>query len=355
MTTEFAAETDTVISIEAPEDLFALMQAKFAEHDIAFQPEGASQVVQLDEFGMRIEVELLEASLAVRLAAREAGHLFFMKEELIEIVEKIDPKMARDIRWSDADAQLDRPPNFDVFHVLAVTDVMDGLRRISLRAEHAERFTTGGMHFRAIVPKTAGRPPVWPSVGSNGVTLWPEGKDELHARTLTVRQVRVEEGQLDVDIALHAGGLISDWALAAVAGTEIGVMGPGGETGLPVHTGLMIAGDKTALPSIARLLELLPAEAEGDVIICAESLATATAYLPPTGLDLQFIPEAHFRGGIQTAVKEIAGRKPIKHLWFGGEFDDAQALRKFGKSQLGLGKGQNSCVAYWREGHAGER
>lgn len=355
MSEQTRLRTETVIPTADAESLLSVIKAELAEHDVSVQESGDGRTIaELSPYGMRIEFQKGAEGLTVRLAAREAGHLFFMKESLVGHTQKHDPEAAEAIRWSDQDAALARPPNFNVFDVVSAGDVGDGLRRVTLRGANVARFETGGLHFRAILPKTPGRAPVWPTVAANGTTRWPSGEDELHARALTVRHVHSDRGEIDVDIAVHAGGLISDWAATAAPGDVLGVMGPGGETQLPVSTGLLLAADRTGLPAMARLLALLPEDADGDAIVALPSVDAARAYLPATGLRLHALPDPDFRGGVRQAVRAIGDAHTIRYLWFAGEFADTQAIRAYAKGELGLDKTGQSCIAYWRDGYSGQ-
>ena len=97
-------------------------------------------------------------------------------------------------------------------------------------------------------------------------------------RTYTARSVRQERREVDVDIVLHGDlGPASRWALAAAPGDDLVILGPNADVAgphggvdfvPPAHTDrLLIAGDETALPAIASILERLPADARGEALI----------------------------------------------------------------------------------------
>ena len=97
-------------------------------------------------------------------------------------------------------------------------------------------------------------------------------------RTYTARWVRPAPRELDVDIVLHGdAGPASRWASNAQVGDELVVMGPNADHVGP-HGGvdfvppartdrLLIAGDETALPAIAGIVERLPRDARGEVLV----------------------------------------------------------------------------------------
>ena len=84
--------------------------------------------------------------------------------------------------------------------------------------------------------------------------LWPL------VRTYTVRYFERERGELAIDFVVHGSeGIAGPWAASAKPGDPISFLGPGGGYGpdAAAKTHLLI-GDESALPAIARTLELLP-------------------------------------------------------------------------------------------------
>lgn len=97
-------------------------------------------------------------------------------------------------------------------------------------------------------------------------------------RTYTVRAVRHDRREVDVDMVLHGdAGPASRWATAARQGEPLVIMGPdarydgphGGREFAPPASShaLLLAGDETAVPAIAAICEGLPADAVGEVFL----------------------------------------------------------------------------------------
>jgi NADPH-dependent ferric siderophore reductase len=85
-------------------------------------------------------------------------------------------------------------------------------------------------------------------------------------RTYTVRHIRAESGELDIDFVDHGDhGPASAWARAAKPGAFCGFGGPG-----PVKLkcyyadDYLLAADMSAIPLVAASLEAMPEHAEGD-------------------------------------------------------------------------------------------
>lgn len=97
-------------------------------------------------------------------------------------------------------------------------------------------------------------------------------------RTYTVRAVRRQLAEIDVDIVMHGdSGPASAWASTARPGDPLIVVGPnhhfdgdcgGVDFAPPAETGLhLLIGDETALPAIAAILEKLAPDARGIALV----------------------------------------------------------------------------------------
>ncbi|GAA2576459.1 siderophore-interacting protein [Microbacterium binotii] len=96
-------------------------------------------------------------------------------------------------------------------------------------------------------------------------------------RTYTVRRVDPAGGEVDIDFVLHHDpGPAGAWAEAAVPGDEIVIVGPDQRSpdshlGVDWHPGsarrLLLAGDETAAPAIAGILESLASDTDVDAFI----------------------------------------------------------------------------------------
>ncbi|WP_312008562.1 siderophore-interacting protein [Nocardioides alcanivorans] len=81
------------------------------------------------------------------------------------------------------------------------------------------------------------------------------------AREYTVR--RLAAGELWVDLVMHPEGAAMDWLASVAPGDEVVVVGPRVSRALPQVNDLVVIGDVTALPAVARLLETWPAGLRG--------------------------------------------------------------------------------------------
>lgn len=216
-------------------------------------------------------------------------------------------------------------------------------------------------------------------------------------RTFTIRGV--EHGELLVDVALHGPeGPAARWAGAARLGDELLVLGPnaahpGPYGGIdfvpPARCGHhLLAGDETAAPAIARILEQLPPEARGTAVVELPDARDA-AYLPPhPGFAVHVLARAGRPHGAAlvervTAVaaehleahpgvepepvdidqellwevpRNARGGAALKsaslYAWLAGEAGAITAIRRHLVTELGIDRRAVAFMGYWRQGRA---
>ena len=87
-------------------------------------------------------------------------------------------------------------------------------------------------------------------------------------RTYTPRRFVRETRELDVDFVLHGEGPASAWASQAQVGQSLLVAGPGRNYVVdPSADWFVLAGDESAIPAIATILESLPPQARATVFL----------------------------------------------------------------------------------------
>lgn len=323
------------------------------DHDVAVETDNDGARF-IENAGYRITFSAVDAGLRIRLTGPGPEMLVFFKDAIAQHVAEFDEEIAKSLRWSgETSVEGALPENFRILTLKSKSEPMPGLVRATVTVEDTALFDAPGLHLRLMLPATPGRAPVWPKMGPNGAPIWPQGDDRLHDRYITIRRTRPEMGELDLDVVSHGEGLISGWASGAEIGAQIGSMGPVGETALPEARDYLMIADQTGLPAVARLLETIPAGASGQVICEAESEQDLRGYLPETEFAVTAIPSAAFSADMQAFVGGVLRPGQTGNALFLGEFSDAQALRKVFKATLGLGKGEQLSVAYWRRGEAG--
>ena len=110
-------------------------------------------------------------------------------------------------------------------------------------------------------------------------------------RTYTVRSIRPDQNELDIDFVDHGdSGPASAWARGAKAGSFIGFAGPGPVkvTSFYADSYLVVA-DMSALPVAAATLEAMPDDAKGTAIFEIMSPDDKQDFRIPAGIDVHWI------------------------------------------------------------------
>ncbi len=242
-----------------------------------------------------------------------------------------------------------------------------------------------------------------------GVTTVPTGEDWYAAwrglpdehrnpmRTYTVRAVRPSERELDLDVVRHGpSGPAGAWIERARPGDELVVCAPnlsyeGDAGGIDFDPPrgvrrVLLAGDETAVPAIASILETLPDDVGGHVVVevpCVEDLEVIPTH---AGVERWVVVRGAVRGAaLVDAVREVAPglvavTRPVADLddvdvdadllwevprddassvrtaeayaWLAGEAAVIKSLRRYLVSELGWDRTAVAFMGYWRDGRA---
>ncbi|MDP5182305.1 siderophore-interacting protein [Blastococcus sp. BMG 814] len=223
-------------------------------------------------------------------------------------------------------------------------------------------------------------------------------------RTYTVRALRPEHREVDVDFVLHgATGPASAWAEQAGPGDEVVLVAPNarfpGETGgfewrPPADAScLLIAGDETAVPAICAIVEGLPAGRRAKVLLEVPTAGDVLNVAAPAGVEIAWLPRRPadgapaaprgqlLTGAVLAAVRELgdlitpspapdladvdvdagilwevpaegtaaAGSSGV-YAWLAGEAGVVKGLRRHLVQEAGVDRRSVAFMGYWREG-----
>jgi NADPH-dependent ferric siderophore reductase len=225
-----------------------------------------------------------------------------------------------------------------------------------------------------------------------------------HRRTYTVRDVRGEGAatRLVVDLVVHGDahgdpGPACRWARRAEVGDRLVLMAPRrGEAfgGIEFEPGtarrLLLAGDETALPAIAAILEQLPAGAAGAAFVEVPHPDDVQSVRHPAGVEVVWLPRGDEPHGarLHAAVLDHLGAGPAPaeedlevdpdlwetptysssgedvgsavtvsgdgladlYAWIAGESAVVTGLRRVLVQELGVDRRQVAFMGYWRRG-----
>ncbi len=214
------------------------------------------------------------------------------------------------------------------------------MRRIVLGGPELDGFVSLGPddHVKLFFPASGGGDPV--------------------ARDYTPRRHDARAGELAIDFVLHGDGPAAAWAASAEPGVTLVVGGPRSSL-LPPDDGgfVLLAGDETALPAIARRLEEMDAGTPGLVLIEIAD-ADEERHLPTASAAC--IRWLH-RNGLPAGTSHLLERAlesavlpagPI-HVWLAGEIDVVRTLRHHLLGERRIPRESVRAAGYWRRGEPG--
>lgn len=291
--------------------------------------------------------------------------------------------------------------------------------------------------FKVVFPGRTGELPSIPEVAEEWYESWMNAPDDVRSpmRTYTIRDVvRDADGvRLVVDFVVHEDrqqdrqqegghgvGPACRWALSAAPGDVVQVIAPhrlteygGTEFDPAEHRQLLLIGDETAVPAIARILEDVRPGYSGHVFLEVPSKKDILDLRVPSGFDLKWLPrndDGHGRRLVQEVRRHLglppstefavlpeltgglpdglpgelvgesgsdpdidvwetpryssAGEDVVSQLhtrsfghdlhdtyaWIAGESWMVKALRRSLVSELGADRTQVAFMGYWREG-----
>lgn len=341
------------VRVENAQSIFENLIAHALEHEAPVDRTNASNAsIAIGRNSINLSAAVSELRLTV--TAESESLLYFLKESAAKHLAELDELLAARLTWQETTAetaQQDRPVNFHIMRVEARSTPVDSMMRLRLSSNRSVAALGGpGIHVKLMRPANRDRAAAWPRSASNGLTIWPAEEDQLHVRYYTIRSVDPRTNTIDIDIVRHQHGALAAWAEKAEKGEEIGLMGPAGGESPEGAGSVLLAGDQTALPALARFLEELETGVSGDVIGAARSLEELKAYLPTTDLTLHAVAPGEFEQKIVETARHCRAARLPEFAWFAGEHGNAQAMRKVFKSEFKLRKGRQYAISYWRRG-----
>ncbi|MFK4788416.1 siderophore-interacting protein [Microbacterium sp. ZW T5_56] len=289
--------------------------------------------------------------------------------------------------------------------VRRVQRVSPNFVRVTFGGDALDDFATPGAVFdlriKLIFPPASGVLPEF-----DGRDGWYQGWlaiDEAERgsmRTYSIRDLRVTDAgtEMDIDFVLHLApgltGPASSWANQASEGDELIIAGPrrghdwGGIEYAPGDaTSVLLAGDETAAPAIARVLEDAPADLRGIAFIEVSDAADALEIAAPAGVQVRWLPRGdaphgtlllhtvleHLGAAPAAEVRDVETESTVwetptfsglgeeldstaphadRYFWIAGESGVVTTLRRHLVKDVGIDRTQVAFMGYWRRGVA---
>ncbi len=169
---------------------------------------------------------------------------------------------------------------------------------------------------------------------------------QYQARYYTVRSW--DGAGLVLDVVVHDVGLVTEWASRDCVGDTVTITEPKGSFAPPPRAGwLMLVGDLTAMPAMARIAETRP---DLPTRIWAEVPDDLPGYLPE-GADVTWLaPPAADRSRLAEVVEAIEWPAGDGYFWMAGESSAMRAIRRFLMRERRLPASAYDVMGYWRGG-----
>lgn len=175
-------------------------------------------------------------------------------------------------------------------------------------------------------------------------------------RSLTVRNFRPEQRELDIDFVAHgAEGFAGPWAASLPVGATVGLIDQGCGFAAQNARHVRIAGEETALPAVLGVLRDLPADTTGDAIIEIPDPSDRQPVAAPSGVRVHWITRAATSrpGAEALAALRSLGPEGLDDPGFQafiiGEQHLASGGRKHLVNELSVPKAQVKFCGYWRK------
>jgi NADPH-dependent ferric siderophore reductase len=179
-------------------------------------------------------------------------------------------------------------------------------------------------------------------------------------RRYTIRQFRDDNREIDVDALLHGhGGPGAQWAATASAGDRVQFFGPRGKLELRDADWHLFAGDESALPAFAALIEALPATQRAVALIEVGDASDEFAIERDAGeLAMRWLHRGDVPPGtpdlLARAIDELRTPPGAGRAYLLGESRAVVSLRSHLNAHR-IGGDETFLKGYWNVGRAGRR
>lgn len=208
-------------------------------------------------------------------------------------------------------------------------------------AAHLVRITLGGAGLAGF--ESTGIPDEWVGLVVPG---------QFQSRYYTVRSW--DGAELVLDVVVHESGLVTEWAQLDVVGQTVTITEAKGSFAMPSDAAwLLLVGDLTALPAMARIAESVAGTSGVPTRIWAEvpgDPATLEGYLP-AGCDVAWLGQpSEGVSRLAEVVEGIDWPAGDGYFWMAGESAQMRAIRKHLMRVRHLPSTAYDVMGYWRGG-----
>ena len=260
-------------------------------------------------------------------------------------------------RGGVAAAQRRRPRPYPAT-VAAVEALGPYLLRISLDGDGLAEFRWPGpaSHLKLFLPEPGQRDVDLPPADEDGLMITEPGRPRPMTRTFTPRRWDPATRQLELEFVLHGHGPASQWATRAKPGDQVAVSQPRRTYEvLPDSRWVLLAGDESALPAIATLLEAIDPGIAVHVLIELEDADHQVALPARAGTGRRWLlrqPGERPGAALTAAIAAWTAPDGPGQVWAACEAVAVRDIRSRLLGPLGWSADRILTRGYWRAGEA---
>lgn len=251
--------------------------------------------------------------------------------------------------------RLRHPVRFRQLQVLRTETLTPHMRRIVVGGKELQGFHSAAPddHVKLFFPNAQGRI-VTPEMGPDG-PRYPQGVQPSPSRDYTPRAYDAARGELVLDFVLHGDGVASGWAAAAAPGDTLVVGGPRGSFVVADdYDALVLLGDETALPAIARWLEELDGRTRAQAFIEIAGAEDRQALPVREGIEVTWLERDGLDPASSTLLEDALHALALPagetFFWIATESRRARAMRKTLEQRPGVDADSIRATGYWKAG-----
>lgn len=167
---------------------------------------------------------------------------------------------------------------------------------------------------------------------------------QFQSRYYTVRSH--QQGRLTLDVVVHDVGLVTEWAMRECIGDTVTITEPKSSFAPPDGAQwLLLVGDLTAMPAIARIAETRP---DLPTYVFAEVPDDLAGYLPDHARVTWLAPPAAGQSALAAVVESLEWPEGEGYFWMAGESAQMRGIRKHLMRDIGLPTSHYDVMGYWR-------
>ncbi|ODN72591.1 siderophore-interacting protein [Methylobrevis pamukkalensis] len=334
-------------------DVFEKMCAHLEEH-IDLRRDGST--ARAETADVRIDFSWRRETFEIVARAADDASMVAVREMVVSHLREFGGEAAGKVDWTGAALTAAAPKrSYRRLTVTGVADITPHMRRLTLAGDDLAVFARGGVHLRLLLPHTPGADVGEPVITDADRMIWPQEAEQPQVRVYTIRRIDVAAGTLAIDFLLHGEDDHcpgAGFARRARAGDRLAVYGPVGRD-VPPARRYVLAGDETALPMIARMLEEMPAEARAEVLLECDGPDDELVLAAPGNATIRWVHRrpapAPASAALEAAFRALPIAGPAEDIYviFAAEAAAARRVRGYLRADLGLPVARYMSAGFW--------